>query len=222
MGIDNSAMLVARLKRQDLLFRVKVAAMFLCGIPLSLVGPLVLGTIFWMALRLWGFGFDWSLCFWAAAVVVIPLLYRLEARTGGSFLSQAAEDMSPTGPLPPIAMLNFGGVGMLGAALANPRASAAGLTDVFLFGPRMVVSAWRQVRVRRLSAGLDLGRAAAAIQALAAVNAGIPTDQLLATGESQQALSRVLAFLVFFDWIGIAHDGAKVWLLTQARKSLPQ
>ena len=212
--MDNPDPIIGRLIWRDRLFALKAGGMFVFGIPLSLVGPFVISVIFWLAYLPWGHA-PWEWFFWGAFVLVIPSLYRLEARSEGNYLSQAAADFKPG----PRSIVTFGSVGMLAAALSNPRPFVAGIVDIFLLGPRLVIGAWQQVRIRILSRGVDRARCAQVLRSLA-TSGGVSPDSLLQPGESQEQLARTLTYLLFFECIGVAHDGSKVWLLSQARKAL--
>lgn len=213
--MDNTDPIIRRLLLRDRLFVVKAIAMFLCGIPLSVFGPFVISGIFWLAYLPWGRQpVAWEWFFWVAMILVVPSLYRLEWRSQGNYFSQAAREFTPG----PRVRVGFGSVGVLAAAFTNPRPIVAGLVDIFLIGPRLVIGAWEKVRWRRLAKGVNRDRAGEILRTLA-TSGGIPPERLLAHGESQEQLARTLTYLLFFDCIGAAQDGSKVWLLSQAKES---
>ena len=81
------------LRRRDARLRLKLRAQAALGLPLTLIGPVVLGTIFWLALRsMGGIVLPWSHVCGVALLVVVPLLIHLESRTGGDFLGTALRE----------------------------------------------------------------------------------------------------------------------------------
>lgn len=217
VGVDDSTRLVLLLRRRGTLFGLKTLFMVLLGLPASLLGPFVVATLFWMACLPWGYWLPWGESFAGAAAVLLPALYLLEIRTSGNFLSERVEDLTP---LPPIArgIFTIGQFGAIAALATNPRATSTLATEIFLFGPRLVVEAVRQLRLRRYARGADLKRAASILSTLSQLHDGIPTEDLLRRNESPQTLAPALTYLAFHDWIGVGNRGAKVWLLTEARR----
>ena len=49
---------------------------------------------------------------------------------------------------------------------------------------------------------------------------GVEPPKLLGDNETPQQLSCALAYLIFFDWAGVATGGTKVWILTESRREL--
>ncbi|HWE93385.1 MAG TPA: hypothetical protein VG269_05370, partial [Tepidisphaeraceae bacterium] len=158
-GVDDSTRLVGLLRRRGTLFGLKALFMVLLGLPASLLGPSVVATLFWLACLPWGYWFPWTEFFAAAAVVILPALYLLEIRTSGNYLSERIDDMTP---LPPIALgiFTLGEFGAIAALATNPRTTSTLATELFLFGPRLVVEAVRQLRLRLYARGADLKRGA--------------------------------------------------------------
>ncbi|HUU85458.1 MAG TPA: hypothetical protein VM243_18315 [Phycisphaerae bacterium] len=222
----NNAILL-RLRHRERLFRVKVTAMVLFGLPLSLVGPFVLATIFWLAGRALGllswdrFWGQWMWLFLALVSIVIPLLYRLELRTAGGYLSEAAKDFNPHGPTgAPFLPGSAAYVGAVAAVVANPRAVSAGIVEVFLFGPRLVVGACQQIRAARHLKQANVELAAAILAVLLARDTGIDTHRFLKTGQKLEHLLPTLAYLTFHRWIGVRDDWQQVYVYSASRETL--
>lgn len=196
------------------------------GLPFSFVGPIFLGTIFWVAL---GFGkgmgmaplSSWLLLVFGLSVVVIPLLFRMESRTGGGYLAEVLRDSDVHG-MPGIAFQHgtTRDVAAVGTMLANPRAFSSVFVEFFLFGPRMALGGYRQARMARRLAAADRPRAAQVLQRLLAVDGGIPSTSLLQRGETLDALLPTLAYLIFYEWIGVGHGWERVWIDSEARSKL--
>ena len=217
---DTASRIARCLRRKESLLLLKTGLMLLFGVPLTLIGPALLATIFWFAYIQWGKWVPWSWFFWGFVLILVPLLFRLEVKSAGDYLGKATKDLKTEGASVPALLLNFGDVAAVASVLYNPRAMVAGFTDIFLFGPRLVVSAWRQLRLRALVRSAKPTRTTAVIETLFASDHAVPTQSLLQPGEQQQELSAVLGYLLLFDWIGVAHDASKVWLLTEARQLL--
>jgi len=228
MGMDNPGQILARLREREGWFRLRIFYMLTGGLGLSLLAPALISVLFWLAYyewrqfgHAWGEAAPWWWFFAGCCVVVIPLLYRMEIKAQGPFLVSEAKEFDAKRALQQAkVVVSFDQVGMIAAALAHPRATVSGLSEVFLFGPRLVVRATRQIRLRRLARQADRNRAAIILQALAAAPGHVPTESLLKETELQQSLARVLAYLLFFDWIGVSHDGDKAWMPTEAREAL--
>jgi len=219
VGVDDSARLIRLLRQRGSLFHVKTLFMILLGLPASLLGPVVVATLYWLAAMPWGYSFDWMTVFGWTALVMLPALYILEIRTKGNYLSERVDEMTP---LPPIArgIFTLGEFGAIAALATNPRTTSTLFTEVFLFGPRLVVDAIRQLRLRMYARGADVKRAASILATLTELHDGIPTEDLLRANESARTLAPTLAYLAFHDWIGVGNSGGKVWLLSDARRVL--
>lgn len=225
-GWEKEAILL-RLRRRERLFRVKVAAMILFGVPLSFVGPFVLATVFWFAghaagycswSRVW---VHWSWLFLALVIVVVPLLYRLEIRTTGGYLTEAMQDTKPHRPMGAAFLPGPAAqVGALVAVAANPRAVSAGVVEVFLFGPRLVVGAFIQFRAARHLKQAEVGRAASILAVLLGRDQGVETSRLLRRDEQLEDLLPTLAYLVFHRWVGVRSGWQQVYLYSMSREAL--
>jgi hypothetical protein len=215
--------IVALLRRRDRLLSLKIAAQIVCGVPLLAVGPTMLATIGWFAtLSLAGLYIPWLWWFGALFIIIVPLLIGLEVRTAGRFLDSAVQGSEQaatlTSSLPGI-YVAMGGVGWA-PALANPRAFSAGLTEFFLCGPRLLVSAFRKWRLRRRLGRIDLYRAAELIVVLRSRDKGLEFSAIPRGGEQLSDLLPVLDWLAFHGWIGVGDKVPRVYLYSEARAAL--
>jgi hypothetical protein len=203
---------------------VSAMAMLLIGAPLTLLGPVIVGTIFWLAAGNFGTRHPWSSLFVASCLLMIPLMFLGESRLRGGALAEANPDRLPgeldhesLSPLPLMASAQFG---LLVGLAANPRLAASGLLETFLLGPRLVLDGLRDLcrwwQLRHTS----LPRAADLIGQLFIESSAVPLESLLRPGEPIEWLIRVICLLLFGDWIGISKTGYRVWLLTDGRKRL--
>jgi hypothetical protein len=215
--------IIALLERRDRLLRLKTTAQFVFGVPLTLIGPALLATVFWFAA--WSIGnlqVPWFWTFGALLIILVPLLFRLELRTAGQFLDGALRESPPTGSLfssAPGTYVALGGLA-LAPVLANPRSFSASITEVFLCGPRMTISAFRRRRVRRRLGKVDLRRAAGLVAELASRTEGLEFSALPKGTEELNDVLPVLNWLVFLGWIGVGQQVPRVYLYSEARDGL--
>lgn len=211
------------LKSRVRLRKVKAWSGLLLGIPLCLIAPLLLGTLFWFSAGRLGVGSDWTWFFLGTSAVTIPLLIRLEIRTDGNYLGEAARDFVPDNSIDGRIMLGapLPAIGVsLAYAAANPRAATSGFMEIFLTGPRLVVPGFRHLRSSAKFSGIDPARAARAVAKLLLSGSGVPIKSLVEPGEPPEALGRALHWLAFFDWIGLAEKGDRVFLFSESRETL--
>ena len=97
---------------------------------------------------------------------------------------------------------------------------AALYTEVLLLAPRLLFSAYFDLRQRVELTYDELSRAAEMILELSSASGGISLAALARSGESPQSIRRILQYLRFHDWIGVSKLGDNVWLLTTARSRL--
>lgn len=214
----------SQLIARERLWTLKTAAMLSFGAPLSLIGPLVLATIFYVA-SVFLLGFEWYVrwtwYFGVLTAVCVPLLYRLELRTRGDYLGDVMRDTTIQGDehrwlMPGVA----GHFAALAHVSANPRVSSAGLVEVFLFGPRLVVGAVRQRRTIRRLRNVDRDRAATVLEAIIAAGGSADIVDLRAPGESDADMVPALGYLAVYQWIEVHSSGERVWLLEGPRRAL--
>lgn len=211
------------LKRRDRWLSLRLALHVVGGVPLTAIGPAVLATILWFAAGsvadVW---LPWTRWFGLLSVVSVPLLMRLEARTNGQYLGDALRGTQPgIDPLTSLPMIipAFGGVAWV-PGLANPRGFFAGVMEYFLWGPRLLVGAFRQWRVRRRLGQIDLRRAARLVAELCSREKGIDLVAVPKGGEQLTDVLPVLNWLVFQGWIGVGDKVPRVYLYTEARAAL--
>ncbi len=215
-------------RRRSVRLLVSVSKL-LFGLPLSFVAALVLGSMFWMAAFFLGWQYPWSWFFLTTAAVTIPLLYHLELRTDGQFVSEAVRDstgsIAYTGLLATLSVVlrqPLGAVTALAGEQASPRAATAGFVELFLTGPRLVIEARRHLRLERLLRNVSLSHAAEIVVVLASSEKGIARDELQRRVGSSGDLLPALAFLASQEWIGVGEKVDRVWLRTEAREVLRQ
>lgn len=216
----------AKLVQRATLSRWKAIAGVVFGLPFSLLGPLVLGSMFWIAT---GFLFDrwypWWWYFVGFSVLTLPLLFHLELKTGGDYMGSVAREpgLQAEGgdTLTIAAHMRFGALaGVAVSAAMNPRMTSAGLTEFFLFGPRLVVGGRRTLRLSRQLAAVDIQRAAELVARLLSVTQGVAHTELLTGGEKKTDLVPVLCWLAVNGWIGVSEKNDRAFLFSESREKL--
>ena len=218
--------LVARLRRSDGLHRLKLCTLIVLGLPLTFVGPLILATIFWfVCVRLIQWHVPWWWLFLGLTVVMVPLLFRLEVRTAGRYLDEVMDGFNEYCPqLNALSLHCYAGLGGAAGATAgvliNPRGTSAGLVEIFLVGPRMMLSGWRGFQAERQLASVDRLQAGKVIAELLASDRALKMEALLSPGEELNDLLATLAYLAVRGWVGLGERMTKVWLDSAAREDL--
>jgi hypothetical protein len=108
----------------------------------------------------------------------------------------------------------------LAPVLANPRSFSASITEVFLCGPRLVISAFRQRRIRRRLGKVDVRRAARLVAELVSRTEGLELSAVPKGTERLNDVLPVLNWLVLVGWIGVGQQVPRVYLYSEARDGL--
>lgn len=217
--MDNLDRIRAQLRKRDSMFFVKTYSQLAIGAIASLIAPAIILIFSQIICWLWRWNCSWWIILLAGTIATLPWLYRKEIQAQGGLLDDVRDSFNRAAMAkesPP----SFKHVGLLGDALARNRTPLTGLVEFFLIGPNLVIASLRNLRLRQLSRDAEQERIAKVVDALCKLQGGAAPDKLLEEKEAPQQFSRVLAYLLFFDWIGIADDGSKVWMLTEARREL--
>jgi hypothetical protein len=219
--MDNLDRIRAHLRKRDSMFFIKTYAQIAVGAIASLMAPAAILIFSLIICRLWRWDWSWWIILLTAGLSLAELigLFRQEGQAQGGLLNDVRDSFNRAAFAKESAP-SFKHVGLLGDALVRPRTPLTGLAEFFLIGPNLVVSSLRKLRLRELSKGADPERIVKVVDTLCKLQGGAATDKMREEKETPQQFSRVLAYLLFFDWIGIADDGSKAWMLTEARKEL--
>jgi len=130
--------------------------------------------------------------FAAALALLIPALFWMERLTRGQWMNEETSDAAVAAPVP-----------------------VAGMAELLLWGPRTIVAALRRRR-QRVRANV-LTEAASLIAYLRHFpeDDGVGTDELPTIRPAP-----VLAYLASRAWVGVSADGRRVWLRSDARRTL--
>jgi hypothetical protein len=200
-------------------------ARLVAGFPLCFLAPLFLGSVFWLISAQFLGWHPWWWFFAGFSLLTIPLLFRMELRTGGDYLGDVARHGGPEVPggefLAGAGWAIGGGMGMVaGNAVAAPRTAAAGFVEFFLIGPRMMVRGARHLRHAGQFKKVSMDRVVTLIWQLLVHEQGVLLVSLATLREDRADVAGALAWLAFYDWIGVGEKGAKAFLFGESRKYL--
>lgn len=221
MTAPTPSKVLALLRRREQLLYAKIILLLVIGLPFSLLGALMLGTMFWFTALLLGYGWPWSWFFGGLTALTVPLLYHLEIRQGRQYLGDAVQgEHAPSSACRALGRVAGPHMAMMAALVTNPRATAAGFVELFLWGPRQVVGAIGQLRAVLALRGVDRPRAADLLSRLAIQPKGCALTTLLGAGEKVAVIYAPLAYLAYHDWIGLSANCDRAWSLSQTRQTL--
>ena len=194
------------LQRQEAAFRTRWSTLAFLGFCVLWLGPALFATLGWVAQqRDGGSPTSWGSLFVWCAGIGIPLFLLLEYLTRGTYFESATEDMQDR----------------ISPSAANRSAGAALLIEISLWGPRMLIAGLTRLggAARHKS---DARRAAAGLLAvLLRREDGMTAGRAMAEAQlDADAFGDALAYLSFHQTVGISSDGARIWLLTDARRKL--
>lgn len=207
--------------------RVLDIAKVVIGLPLSLLGPVVLGGAFWFAIG--AILHVWIALKWVVLVMIVvatPLLFRLERQTGGDYLDQSlarlGEQFPDDAPFHLGRHVGMGGMTGQGlvALLTRPTSLAAAMTEFFLTGPRMVLSGGDHLRQAARLQSVSRYQAAGVLLALLRSQTGKSPAELLQASESVADIVPALAYLSLNGWIGVSERADRVWIFSESREVL--
>jgi hypothetical protein len=199
--------ILPRLKKLDSGFRGRWFALLILGAIVSMIGPVIFGSLYWMRqfgrYRVslhhswwWHVGF---VCLW-----FLPILFFVEWITRGKMLENTVEQTSD-----------------MGRFLAGRAVAGAVFVEICLWGPRMVTGGVRKQFGLARHRHADRALAAAMVAELLNRGDGLPIGELFALAQNRDdAFSESLAYLMFHDIVDISKNGDRVWLLSEGKKSL--
>jgi hypothetical protein len=204
--------LVRKLRREDVMFRVRWVCLLALGLVMLWAADyLVAWCVYALrngALR----SASWPGTLACCALVVVPTLFAIEFVTRGRFLEEATDP------------LGLDGSSRLTRGFLYSYWEGIGLVillEIFLWGPRMTMAATRRLRAASAFATFSPAAGAAVLGALLPHDDGQPAADIMFQAQlDPSASSDALAYLAFHDYVGIAKDGTRVWLNTDARKRL--
>ena len=211
-GTRNGHALAERMRVRERGYQAAAWGMLAAGCAATVVAPLVVSWVIVSVQHRLAMGFHWAplgfgIVFPIACVVVIPLAFWWEKRTGGTWYEAEVRAQGTT-------------VGELHRSssrgeweLRRTAAYWTAIIEVALWGPRMVMSA-RERWSAKISA-TAMHEAAAIVHYLRHFDGGVLVTELPSAGPTA-----ALRYLISRDWVGVAKAGDRVWLLSEARKHL--
>jgi hypothetical protein len=199
--------ILPKLKALDRSFRTRWFALLIAGAVVSMIGPVIFGTLFWMRQFggrhvlvqhswWWHVGF---VCLW-----FLPILFFIEWITRGKLLENTVEETSD-----------------MGRFIAGRAVAGAVFVEICLWGPRMVTGGVRKQFGLSRHRHADRALAAAMLAELLNRGDGLPIGDLFALAQNRDdAFSGSLAYLMFHDLVDISKTGDRVWLLSEGKKEL--
>ena len=118
----------------------------LFGLPLSLLGPAVVATMFWLATCFLASYHPWLWFFLAATLVMLPLLFRLEMRTAGGYLNDHLADAADADGNELMSRATLADIVSVSVVGDTTRNTLPLVVDLFLIGPRMTLRGRRDLR----------------------------------------------------------------------------
>jgi hypothetical protein len=189
------------------------------GLPALLVGPIILSSIYWLIAIQWDLYIPWTWVFQGSIILLVPLLFWTEWRHGGTYYGDSIRWAHPTpDDMPtPAPLTGIGDIDFVIAFARNPRDVGITLVELFLWGPRQLLEAVVAARGMWQLRASDRHQAAELLRTLqtrdrAEINELIPQNNIPA--------GAAVAYLVWYDWIGVSADAQRVWIESESREIL--
>ena len=206
------------LHKTDINFKLRWITLGVLGFIVLWFGPLLIATIVWISgFRRGGTPGPWTETFLWTSLIVIPLLFLFEHITRGKFFDNTVEGLGDVREFG-----NYGGAAFHGAYYVRGRLAAGALAlDVSLWGPRMLLASFRRIAALSRVKPSDHAPAAHVLATLVRQSEGLPAATVMAQScPDPDDFSAALAYLCFHEIVGISQDGARLWVLSDARKKL--
>ena len=218
-GTTSSGPIVHPIQRhfsaREATMKLKIAALLAFGIPTLVLGPLMLGLLIEVVFLLWGRFLPWQWVFAGSFAFGLPLLFWTAARHTPAYFDDAIISMDP----PQLAVAEVLGLSGLSAFAQNPEAAAIGFTEIALWGPWQTLDALGKIRGMLRLKSVDRARAAEILATLKNIDHMEVSERSRRDGDAGANLA-ALAYLIWYDWVGVSKDSQKVWLLSDSRKLL--
>jgi hypothetical protein len=201
--------LAEALRTRERSYQLAGWTMLALGAAALLIGPaLIASFLIGLKSRLHlATAIDWGACFAIAFAAMVPLLFWMELRTRGRWFEDEMRSQGTT----PADLWQCSSRGEW--ELRTTAAGWAAMMEILLWGPRMVLGARERFRASVPTA--VMADATAVINYLRHFDDGIPTAEL-----PIHRPAAALRYLVSRDWAGVSKRGDRVWLLSEARRTL--
>jgi hypothetical protein len=202
-----------KLRRNESAFRTRWIILIALGAIVTMLVPLVIAALKWsaQAMRRNPPPQSFMMIAFQVCAIALPIFFLLEWITRGKLMEKTAETVGDLGLSSGARLMP--GVGRGVAVIA--------FIEFCLWGPRMVIAGSKRIFGMSRHRGADRALAGKMLHALIVKGEGLPTAKLypLADGRDD-AFSDALAYLLFFDLIGISKTGDRAWMLGDAKRTL--
>jgi hypothetical protein len=204
--------ILAELATSETLGAAAIIAKIAIGIPLTLIGPLLV-TIILVSVA---YRFDvesapgFTVMFLLVAAVTIPLLMWYERRSRGEFFSDSMQ-----GETSPYAASSYGEY-----KLQSTKLQWIAYVEIALTGPRLL---WEAIDWLRGATPVDQAlrmTAADIVAELLDAGQGKPIRDLARPDRSARDVHRAVQYLVRRDWAGISSRKDRIWLASNVQERL--
>lgn len=200
-----------RLREMEKAFRIRWISLMILGALATMFGPVAFGTLIWIGQfngRRSAPPLPLVQVIGRTAMVLLPILFLVEWLTRGKFMENTAESLEEMG-----GWRYMPGVGR--------GITAAVFFEVCLWGPRMVIAGTKKIAGQAEHAAADRAVAATMVHAFATRDSGINIGELFTlTNGRDDVFGDVLAYLLYFEVIGMSKNADRVWMLSDAQRAL--
>lgn len=204
----------AELEKSDLVNWTSIAVKLGIGIPLCLLGPLLVTAILKFSERAWEADVfpRFGLLLLIVSLLLLPLLFWLDRRTNGQFFAEAH-----------VGETDLGRAHSRGEwELRQTEALSRAYTEIALTGPRLTREAFEQLRGKPMM-DQPLRMVAAEVAAeLYDAGEGVAVKSLLRPDRPAGVLLPAIRHLKRLDWVGLSAKRDRIWLSSVCRERLRQ
>jgi hypothetical protein len=193
-------------RRCEFSFSAQLAALIIFGLPLSLLGPLLITVIVLANSANHHVEFHFLAKFVTICMVSLPFFFVIAATLPGSILEANAE--------------MFHGHTRMSRRTVGKAAAPLLIIEICNIGPRMIVYAYKRFRARELSGTASAERVAQAISTLASSDGGIAPVKLMLPGDSPELFQSLLAILFFYEIADSSESGDRIWMMSDVKSKL--
>lgn len=203
----------ALLLTRESLFHLKLGWLFVGGMLLSMVGPLLVASfLYFQSLRAHAAfpRWDWLSYFNLCCGVMIPALLLVAHRGHENpFMDDLTEFDAKSS--------SYGEWSM-----RQDVATLAFWAGLFLIGPGMLLGGWDRLRARMKFGRPEPGRAAELVLHLYEADGGVDVAELLRPEESPEGLVSALRYLQLHDVVDFGEAGTRVWLCSPMKRRIAE
>ena len=149
-------------------------------------------------------------------IVVLPMMFLIDFATRRTPLDELVIGDAEG----PDSFTEFFAANLFDVALGNPCGGGAVFLMFFMIPPRMARTGLARLHARRRLGPTHFRLAAGIVHRLLIAGEGVPTQTLFKPLYARSETARNMSILVYLDWIGIAKDAGRTWILTESKERL--